>query len=86
MKLTISLILILACSCIELDSNTELKQSEIPEEQQEVVVYPDRELVWLVQDHLHSRGYNPGTLNGRLHPATVDAIKAFQYQKGLKVS
>ena len=40
--------------------------------------------VFRIQKALQQRGYNPGTLDGRLGPTTVKALTSFQESKGLK--
>ena len=40
--------------------------------------------VFRIQKALQQRGYNPGTLDGRLGPTTVKALTSFQESQGLK--
>ncbi len=41
------------------------------------------EVIYNVQEALRTRGYNPGTSDGKLSVQTLDALDAFQRKEGL---
>ncbi|MCI0430007.1 MAG: peptidoglycan-binding protein [Rhodospirillales bacterium] len=58
----------------------------LPGESQSPTIAADESLIFLIQHRLRAAGYAPGSFDGRMSEATVDAIRAYQADRGLPVT